>query len=232
MFARLFTVCFVAASLTAQALPPTAIPVEIETSERLAGADAELREQLISSVEKVLDFVAALPPKTDNIFSWKGEKKILEGKDLKIILTLSDDPIFQAASLVPGGKSPGTDGLTYLGYRPKDKTYAMGTMLIVDRIYFDEKMQPRKDATTRLLTVLAHELYGNVQNILSTEIEKFQGMTLAARKAAEVKSFEASIAYLKRLQKSAIYDKLDKDMQNDIQTALVREEDMLADWKK
>jgi hypothetical protein len=66
----------------------TAIPYTITTSTLLANADPASIALLTKSVENALSIVESFPPKTDNFFIWKGDKTILNGKSLKIFLTL------------------------------------------------------------------------------------------------------------------------------------------------
>ncbi|MBY0372225.1 hypothetical protein K2X33_16205 [bacterium] len=184
-----------------------------------AHSEAILRQTFNVAIEHV----RSLAPARENPFKARSRRKV------HFYIAYSHDPV--ATHMIERsrdtGPSDGSDAFTITSEINGELiTYVF---LLVDRFALDEKGKQRPDAFVRLVTALAHEVYGNVADQLKLKLGEPPIMDAAMRIADEQRAFTASIAFLKRYKRSRLSKIVDAEH---LKQAIVREEEALEFWKK
>lgn len=188
------------------------------------------REQYFNVIQQALTIVEAFPPAGDNLFSWSGDRSVLDHKEFRLVFTSSKDPALKTILESSGQlSSDGTDAGTAALY--DGETLRIFTLFFADRIFFDTAGNERPDGLTRAIVALAHEIYGNVQQSLDLSLTQQPENDLVARQRREMAAFTAGIEFIHRVQASDEFSRLPVKMQRDLNEALKRDEVMLEDWQ-
>ena len=190
------------------------------------------REHLNDAFYFALNHVRLLPPAEGNPFEAPTDRI------LHFYLTTSQDPVAPKAIAELNeltGFPQTSDAFTTTGMTPYFPGIIFTTVtLLVDKICFDPTSGAiRKDAFVRMLTALAHEIYGNVPVHLEMPDNLIpEKPTLQERRAEEITAFLAGIAFLERYLKSELLNGLFPETRGQVEQALEREKEGLASWRK
>lgn len=212
------------------ARPSLAVPFRFEVSASVEKNSPATIKTMTDVINTALAIVQAAPPPGNHFFNWPGDKSALKNKTVVLLLTDSRDSFVADMSQTPGGAQPTMDALTFGGKSRTSQEIVIGTLVLADRVFLDSKGNENPDALVRVVTALAHEFYGNVQELLEKDLNAPPAMSLVARRDSELRAFQAGIDFLERLMKNQIFDKLPSKTQNNLRTSLVREKAGLASW--
>ena len=194
-------------------------PVGITPDYGPMAADKELINTLIAGVGKY-------QPLHKNVFDWPRDNSVFKDTNVSLIIANEKDIPAEIRANLPKDKTG--DAFTIAFGNQLHPNISL--WLLADKVFYDEKGQPRPDATIRALTALSHELYGNVQTYLeSVENKTFEQPI--DRKKTEIRAFSAGIHYLERMAASDDYKTFTPKVQNDIKTTIEREKKSLLSWQ-
>ncbi len=174
---------------------------------------------LEDEIEGIFGLLNKYKPSSNNLFQWNASSPYNPSiSHVTFTLTTSDDPEIKkhvSESPFPGEESLQKSGLTILWSKKNPKTNLadeskqnIEVFLFLDRIFFDKSGERRNDGVTRMLGILAHEIFGNVNRFLQVNPERSYKSNLV-RIHAEIDAFQAGIDFLHRI----IAD-LEKDEKN------------------
>jgi hypothetical protein len=124
------------------------------------------------------------------------------------------------------------DSLTLIAIEPAKNKMQIWIIILVDRIFYDDKKAERKDGFPRLVVALAHELYGNVPHYLEETSEKMEEMTLAYRARVQVESYKTSVRFIEELRANPRFPELPESIRTGVLALLPREKEGLRSWQK
>ncbi len=176
------------------------------------------------------------------MLDWKGDRKNFDKiSDVQILFALSTDDViknFLGKEIMDHLTESKADATTIL-FENNGK-FEIKTILFVDKLSEKPDGTPRTDIHSHLPTVLAHEIYGNINN----HINKIQNDTVYqsidenhsdrkytdARINDEIIAFQAGIDFIDRVLVSGAFDSA-PDLKSEFINKKNEEMQMLNGWK-
>ncbi len=220
------------ASKVPESEPPKAkeaLPLTYEFSPSLSSI-AQSEKVITDTINNALAVVRAFPPNRKNhLFSWAGSRDVLANKNVHLAVIDTGHPFAQTVlgSMVPGQPAP--EAATIF-----EEEGAILLVLFADKLFYDSAHRGRPDALVRTVTVLAHEIYGNVQRALEQPLTGTVVRESPEQRAiAEIRAFRESYAFYDRLMASSMFDQLfSENEQTQIQFQQQNEQAGVTFWTK
>lgn len=179
----------------------------VETIDIVYGFGTDIGEELVNMMggeEAMYQLVGLVekfgPQYEDTIFHWKKTTKRLPVKNINLVFTTSDDPALtkpQQKSTSKLEHNPGdADAQTILLLDKAAKNPEIFVYIFLDKIYYDANFNKRNDDNVRVITALAHEIYGNVNAYLTSDPKESFVQNEILRINKEIKAFRAGIQCL------------------------------------
>jgi hypothetical protein len=196
--------------------------------------DAELGKELLPVLAAALQLVTSALPPNDNLFSWPGNRHVLDGKSFLLEITTSTDERWRKILAEHNTFDlKHLDALTILEVDDNGKL-PITTALFIDKLCYDENGNERVDSLVRIAVALAHEIFGNVQRELEFDSSCIASHSFgnAERIQREIFAFTAGVNFIERISSGANYLLLPKSIRDSFEQALVRERDSLRTWQQ
>ena len=107
----------------------------------------------------------------------------------------------------------------------------ISTILLVDKLIYDEQGNQRPDAFARMVTAMGRALYGNADKFANMIADGTSSVRLS-QKEIETNAYTAGVAFLERLIASDLYKNMTAEQKQQFQQALTREKASLENWKR
>lgn len=189
----------------------------------------EEHEAWMSAADSALGWVKNLAPEGDHLFHWKGPRAPLQHKrDATFHFTA-----LKEAQKIPGLGSHILDGSDAGTFTHEDGTeVGIYTFLFTDTLLTDPASGERRpDTFVRLVAALGHEIFGNVQRELETDVTRAIRITPLLRAQQEVRAFTAGVAFLERCLAFADAQSLDATLRRQFAEAIAREKRARDGWQ-
>jgi hypothetical protein len=194
-----------------------------------------LGDEIIQAAIKIVEKYG--PENSDTIFSWRKSTPRLPVKEIKLRLTTSDDPNYRemaglSPSRIPQDREIASDAATLL-IAPVDlgEQIEIVVFVFLDKMFYDDLGKERPDGLTRLVTALAHELYGNVTFYLRMSQEEVEKPSPDLRVKMQINASQVGVDFLERTIKTLGNTPQSAKIVFDMRQALKREQLELKQWR-
>lgn len=195
---------------------------------------------LEDEIEGIFGLLTQYKPSSNNLFQWNASTPHNPSiSHVTFTLTTSDDSEVRkhvSESPFPSEESLQKSGLTILWSKKNPKTnladeskQSIEVFLFLDRIFFDKSGERRNDGVTRMLGILAHEIFGNVNRFLQVNPERSYKSNLV-RINAEIDAFQAGIDFLHRIIADLEKDEKNKNFVMGLKINLQEQIEMQDQW--
>lgn len=206
--------------------------INIEMGDAFQALNLQEKNSHLNIVNTAITFVSIFQPEENNFFNWTETRETFKNKTFSIYYTTSTEERLRNILSLDKKEYQETDAVTiFLGETMQ--TCQITICLFVDKLFFDEEGNERKDGFSRLVVALAHEIYGHMPTYL--KVTEYLPSSL---KVEEISAFTKSVAFIERLleglkdDNGIFADTHNREkLINDFENALEREKDYLNHWK-
>jgi hypothetical protein len=145
----------------------------------------------------------------NHLFNWTGARRLIKGKRIEIRFATGRSPWLQP--LLAGASD--SDAFTVASVDLKNRRMRIVIVLLVDRLLYDPSGKEHPDGFSRLVVALAHEIFGTVQDCLEDDFDTLKPQTAADKVKLELRSYRASLSFLRGLKKNPAFGRLPAEMQ-------------------
>lgn len=190
-------------------------------------------EGLVGMLRTALHIVSLAPPVgfENSFFNWSGDPKLLENKQIEIHLSTSQSALVQNVRHAIGEGITTEDTFTLSMSDPQSKKMTIGLVILVDRILFDKTGAGHADGLQRLCAALAHEIYGNIQTMLSMDLNNIEPPTEEFRINSEIKAYTAAVRFLESIDTHPSFASLPEVEKAKFRNLLPQEKEALKSWE-